>query len=139
MQRRVFLGVLGGAAAWPLTARAQQPAMPVVGFLTALSEAGNAQFVAAFNRGLKETGFVDGRDVKIEYRYIAAHYDRLPALAQELVRREVNVIATTGGSPSARAAHAATTTIPVVFTMGDIDPVQAGLVASLSRPGGNMT
>jgi putative ABC transport system substrate-binding protein len=139
MQRRDFLGVLGGAAAWPLTARAQQPAMPVVGFLTALSEAGNAQFVAAFNRGLNETGFVDGRNVKIEYRYSEGHYDRLPALAQELVRREVNVIATTGGSPSARAAHAATTTIPIVFTMGDIDPVQAGLVASLSRPGGNMT
>ena len=138
MKRRNFIGLAGGVAAWPLVAQAQRPSLPVVGFLGSTSPESYATFASGFQRGLKEAGFVDGDNVAIIFRWAEAQYDRLPALAADLVSRNVSVIVATGGLPSSLAAKQATETIPIVFVLGS-DPVKFGLVSSLNRPNGNVT
>src|SRR5262245_52330287 len=138
MRRRDFVTFVGSLVAWPLTVRAQQPATPVIGFLSGASPETMRGLLAAFHRGLADTGFTEGRNLTIEYRWAEGNNDRLPALAMDLARRKVAVIATVGSTPAALASKAATQTIPIVFFIGT-DPVKVGLVASLARPGGNVT
>jgi putative tryptophan/tyrosine transport system substrate-binding protein len=138
VKRREFISLLGGAVAWPLAARAQQSGMPVIGFMSTLSPESISKPVAGFHQGLKETGYIEGQNATIEYRWAQGQYDRLPELAADLVRRRVAVIVASGGDPSPQIAKSATQTIPIVFGMFG-DPVREGLVESLNRPGGNAT
>src|SRR5262249_26817382 len=137
-KRREFMTLLGSAAAWPLTAAAQQPALPVVGYPSPFAPERSSNLVAEFAKGLSEAGFIEGRNVALEYRWANFNADRLPALAAELVRNQVALIAALGGADTARAAKAATTTVPVLFVIGS-DPVQDRLVTALNQPGGNVT
>jgi ABC-type uncharacterized transport system substrate-binding protein len=139
VRRREFITLFGGAAAaWPIAARAQQPAMPVIGFISSRERSGSTGFVAALQRGLNEAGFVEARNVVIEYRWGEGDYNRLPAMAADLVRRQVNVVVSAGGDPAAQVTKAATQTIPIVFVSGR-DPIEAGLVTRLNRPEANIT
>ena len=139
VRRRDFIALIGGAAAWPLAARAQQPAMPVIGLLSGRSPKDSVANVIAFQRGLSELGYFDGQNVEIDFRWALGHYDQLPPLAADLVRRKVTVIVATGGGvTSTRAAMAATSSIPIIFVSGG-DPIDLGLVESLNKPGGNLT
>ena len=138
MRRREFIAYIGGAAAWPLAARAQQPGMPVVGFLNPGLPEPSSFLVVAFREGLEKEGYVEGQNVTVEYRWASGHYNELQTLASDLVRRHAVAIAATGGSISAQAAKAATANIPIVFNVGE-DPIKLGLVASFNRPGGNIT
>ena len=138
MKRRGFITLLGGAAAWPLAARAQQAALPVIGWISSRSPGESDYLVAAFRQGLKETGYTESQNVSLEFRWAEGHYDRLSAYAVEFASRPVTIIVTTGGDPAAQAAKAATSTIPIVFVSGS-DPVKVGLVSSLNRPGSNVT
>jgi putative ABC transport system substrate-binding protein len=137
-RRRFLVVVMGGLVAWPLVAGAQSPTMPIVGVLSSLSASDRSRIVLAFLQGLSEAGYVEGRNLAIEYRWAEDHYDRRPALANDLVRRHVVAIAALSGTPAGLAAKAATATIPIVFAVGG-DPVAHGLVGSLSRPSGNVT
>jgi len=138
VNRRQLIAALSGAAAWPVTARAQQAAMPVVGFVSGMSFSASERQAAAFRKGLSETGYLEGQNVAVDYHWLNGQYDQLPSLMADLVRRRVAIIATPGSQPAAIAAKAATTTIPIIFGVA-IDPVKLGLVASLARPGGNAT
>jgi len=136
MKRRTFIALFGGAATWPLAARAQQAAMPVIGFLNSITY--NAEDVAAFRQGLADVGFIEGQNVMVLYRHADGHYERLPALAAELVAQQVGVIVTVSSSPAALAAKRATSTIPIAFLIG-ADPIRLGLVSSYNQPGSNAT